>query len=371
MLKCPKQCISLLIDKTGFRYPSIDNAECVECKSCQKVCPVNNKQPLNTTEIAYKAMSVSSIINIYKSSSGGTVSGIIECFIKLSGIVYTSAFDEKLNVCVRRIVDLDDIEKIQGSKYVQSYTGSSFTSVKEDLEKGSYVLFIGTPCQIAGLYAFLGHQCTHNLFTIDLLCAGVGSPVVYEKYVECLQEKYVNISNINFRNKKYGYGFYVTSIRFGNNKEKILSGYEAGFSECIGKGYIRKACFDCIYHQHDRIGDISIGDYGNKNLEKAEKKYGANIIFINTKKGAYLAKEAIGYISLQEIALEVISKKRLSTPLNVAKKHSKPKTYDVFFEMVMNKGWPKAYSTFMEENGYRGFIKKHMPKKIYYWVINK
>ena len=57
-----------------------------------------------------------------------------------------------------RVDKLAELERLQGSKYVQSDIAFSFRRAKEDLEAGKYVLFSGTPCQIGGLKAYLGKE---------------------------------------------------------------------------------------------------------------------------------------------------------------------------------------------------------------------
>lgn len=35
---CPKEAISMVVDKEGFEYPQIDKNKCVRCNQCLKVC---------------------------------------------------------------------------------------------------------------------------------------------------------------------------------------------------------------------------------------------------------------------------------------------------------------------------------------------
>lgn len=41
--KCPKNCIRLVEDKEGYRYPIVNKATCVDCGVCEKVCPIINE----------------------------------------------------------------------------------------------------------------------------------------------------------------------------------------------------------------------------------------------------------------------------------------------------------------------------------------
>lgn len=37
---CPKHAISMVEDKEGFDYPSIEVSLCVKCYKCLQVCPI-------------------------------------------------------------------------------------------------------------------------------------------------------------------------------------------------------------------------------------------------------------------------------------------------------------------------------------------
>ena len=71
---------------------------------------------------------------------------------------------------------------MRGSKYLQSVIGDCFKDIKTLLEENKKVLFTGTPCQVAGLYAFL-RKDYENLYTVELICHGVPSPKVFKKYL--------------------------------------------------------------------------------------------------------------------------------------------------------------------------------------------
>ncbi|WP_278280742.1 4Fe-4S dicluster domain-containing protein [Lacrimispora sphenoides] len=37
---CPKSAISMVEDEEGFEYPQVDEAKCIRCYMCLKVCPI-------------------------------------------------------------------------------------------------------------------------------------------------------------------------------------------------------------------------------------------------------------------------------------------------------------------------------------------
>ena len=128
---------------------------------------------------------------LYKSSSGGAFSAFAKEIINKQGIIYGVIYDKNLIVCHSRADNLNDLEKMYSSKYVQSDTRNTLKQAKEDLENGKTVLFSGTPCQIAGLKSYL-QKDYENLITVDLVCHGAPSPLIFEKYKQKFMEKYLH-----------------------------------------------------------------------------------------------------------------------------------------------------------------------------------
>lgn len=67
-----------------------------------------------------------------------------------------------------------ELDKLRGSKYVQSNINDAYLEVKENLNKDRLVLFVRTPCQCTGLESFLG-KTYENLYKCDFICHGVPS----------------------------------------------------------------------------------------------------------------------------------------------------------------------------------------------------
>ena len=147
---CPKKCISMQADKEGFLYPKVDLSQCVDCKLCEKVCPVLNPKYSKKEPLVYAG--INNDINIrLQSSSGGIFTLIAEQIIQKKGVVFGACFDEQWNVVHDYTETKEGLARFRGSKYVQSYIGNSFLQAKRFLDEGRFVLFSGTPCQIAGL----------------------------------------------------------------------------------------------------------------------------------------------------------------------------------------------------------------------------
>ena len=182
--KCPKKCISLVQDKEGFWYPHVDESLCIGCKLCDKVCPYNEKSEFSLSKseeklFAYKNDS-SDILR--ESSSGGAFTELATCIIERGGVVYGAAFKDDWSVHHICIDNIEGLKKLRGSKYVQSNIENCYIDAEKKLQKGTIVLFTGTPCQIKGLKCFLRKDYP-QLLTVDFICHGVPSPGIWKRYL--------------------------------------------------------------------------------------------------------------------------------------------------------------------------------------------
>lgn len=132
-----------------------------------------NEQP------EYYAMMAEDVVR-ETSSSGGMFSVAAEYILDQGGYVCGAAFRGDFSVKHLVIDNMSQINQLRGSKYIQSDSGNIFLRIKQLLEKDNIVLFTGMPCQVAGLYAYLGKPY-EKLYTIDILCHGIMSYKVFEK----------------------------------------------------------------------------------------------------------------------------------------------------------------------------------------------
>ena len=113
------------------------------------------------------------------------------------GSAYTKTFD----VEVEPIEKVEELPKLQGSKYVQSSMNDSYQKVKRELQTGREVLFCGVPCQVAALKRYLGRNY-ENLLLVDILCHGVPSNKMLKDYLSFLsKKKQMEVESIQFRTK--------------------------------------------------------------------------------------------------------------------------------------------------------------------------
>ena len=200
---CPVRAITMVENEEGFKYPQLDKQTCVNCGKCEKVCPALIGHPLTHDKSPefYAVWNKENDIR-RQSSSGGMFRILAEEIIAEGGVVYGAAFDEANHLRHIRVENVDELGALMGSKYVQSDIGTMLGQVRADLRNGRQVLFSGTPCQVAGLYAFLGGN-HENLLTVDVLCHGVPSPGVFQRYLEGIGVD--GGCRIEFRNKDKGW----------------------------------------------------------------------------------------------------------------------------------------------------------------------
>lgn len=258
---CPQSAITMRDDKEGFLQPFIDSDKCVECQLCRKKCPVINpfimeeKERLVYAVISKKDRSIS--------SSGGAFSFFARWVLDQGGIVYGATMSGGKNVKHVKIDKVEDLHQLRGSKYVQSKIGYTYRDAKKHLLQNEKVLFTGTPCQIAGLYSYLGKKYDGLLLTLDLVCHGVPSPLSFESYLLKLEKehpKYGKIQDFSFR--KLDSWSHLTTAKFENTKWKMLNESDNVYMASFFHGWtFRECCFRCQYANLYRMGNCTIADF--------------------------------------------------------------------------------------------------------------
>lgn len=320
---CPVSAIKME-KMDAYIYPVIDNAVCIKCNKCSNVCMIDKETVRNDSLLKFEYRMQSD--DILNSSSGGFCFSLSKAFIeKLKGIVYAASFNKvKKIVEHKRIQDIEGLIETRGSKYVKSEHYSVYKLIKEDLDTGRSVLFIGLPCENHGLLSFLGKQYG-NLFTISLLCGGAVSNDFFKKYIEELEKHFKQpLSGINFRNKKYGADILCTSVRLANSKEIILKNRYDYYIPLEGSRFVRPSCHYCKLSPDYINSDFVVGDcFGG-----AARKNGLTVVL--TKQ--YKKVNAL----LNELDIDLIENEHLqvsSRAINNIKKQTNPPTqkeYSVF-----------------------------------------
>ena len=281
---CPTRCICMQENEYGELHPIVNEVDCKHCNACVKSCPNN----INV-EYRYPIKCLASWITDNKKrkicASGGIGTIISEYVIRnKQGIVFGTRYTEDMTPITISGTTLNDIEAFKGSKYVQSIVGNSFKQIKSYLKDNRFVLYIGTPCQIAGLYAYLKKDYV-NLVTIDLICHGVCPTRYFKEEVQFLKNKnsISELSDVRFRGND-GNNFRLTLWNNGKCLYKsrhsyYLSGFLLGVS-------MRENCYTCNYARPERISDITIGDFIGlgKTIPFNYPKSNVSSVFLNTNK---------------------------------------------------------------------------------------
>ncbi len=291
---CPENAISMQEDNEGFYMPNIDQEHCTKCILCEKVCPEINlysKQKKSLIKKAYYGWHNNDDIR-KKSSSGGAFTAMAENILSDGGVVFGAVYDANLNIVKHKSTDEVDLDSMRKSKYVQSYIGSSFQKVKFALSEGKNVLFVGTPCQIAGLENYIGYH--KNLITCDFICHGVPSMKLLKDDFSILEKKYNSkVINFDFRPKVKTWSFDFFSMFFVSGKRKNIPWKFNSFFKAFNDNIIlRKSCYRCNYSDSQHESDITIADYwGYRRYdEKIFDNKGLSLILINTNKGKLFFK---------------------------------------------------------------------------------
>lgn len=215
---CAHNAITMKPTALGFLYPNVDTSKCVDCGLCEKVCQFNDDydRSLNlSAPIAYAARH-KDLNELMKSRSGAAFAAISDYILERGGVVYGAGYKDHFRVAHKRATTKEERDEFRGSKYVQSDLTGVFHSVKEDLKNGLIVLFSGTPCQTAGLNAFVGRKLRQNLVLVDIVCHGVPGPYLWRDYLSYLEKKEnSDVCYVNFRDKEeYGWKNHVETIKF-------------------------------------------------------------------------------------------------------------------------------------------------------------
>lgn len=284
---CPVGAIQMLPGKIGHLFPTILD-KCIECNKCIKTCPVNNPVELQKP-IKTLAFWIKNDEEHQTSTSGGAAACFTNYILEEGGTVYGCASLPHGVIEHIRIDKKEDAFKLKGSKYVHSHINNTYQLIKADLKSGKKVLFIGLPCQVAGLKRYIGKE-NANLFAIDLICHGVPSQQVLFEYIESLGIKRDEVSVVAFREAK---GYYLTILSSGRSvyyKNECKDLYYMAFNDNL---CFRDSCFTCRYSAPERVGDLTIGDFwglGKQEPFNYTPHGHVSVVLVNNSKGELLMK---------------------------------------------------------------------------------
>lgn len=333
MSSCPAGCISVHINAEGFQEPEVDSAQCIECGKCLKKCHVASFDGYGNPLEGYVAESLEEEV-YQRSASGGAFAVIAEEALEKNYKIYGASFDKAYRVKHIRVDNVEGIKSLQGSKYVQSDVVDVFRQVQRDLAKCQNVLFSGTPCQIAGLYSYLGGD-RDGLVTIDLVCHGVPSPGLWARHLsDGPIRNYGPIDDISFRTKsnydRYGY---VMSVKSDSRIKLIPSVDDFYYYLFINNISLRECCYSCQYACGERISDITLGDCGSVDLYPKFGKRGAtSIVLINTEKGREMFRGVKGQLKVEGLDID----KEMQVNRQLYTSAYRPRVRDAFYKEALS-----------------------------------
>lgn len=335
---CPTKSIAFQQNEEGFLFPVVNKNICCNCGLCSENCPSNNPIKNKNLEIPkviaaqYKDKKI-----LFKSSSGGAFTALAEPFLKNNGVVFGSMMDTDLNVKHIGITKLSQLKVLYGSKYVQSDTLNTYAEAIDFLKKNKQVLYIGCPCQIAGLYAACRGVNYPNLTTVDLVCHGVAPLDFLKKYAQEISEKYGSkVVHIDFRNKEKKANQYVSKITFEDRSVIFEKAFDDAYMSCyLHQAIYRECCYICPYACLPRIADFTIGDYvgvDRKVVSDSKVKEGISLIMINNDSALNYFKQIQKNLKINYRPIDEAT----STNLNLIRPSSRPTSRD--FILKTNQG---------------------------------
>ena len=313
---CPKDAITMERDKEGFPYPVIDPDKCVRCGHCTAVCPMLHERNAMHLPAAFAAWNRDDQIR-KDSTSGGVFTALAEYVLEGGGVVYGAAMDGRQHLrhiaCFRK----EDLWRLRGAKYVQSDLGETFREIREAL-KVRPVLFSGTPCQVDGLYRFLGSR-PENLTTCDLVCHGVPSPGVWEDMARSIeQRKGKGLQAVRFRNKVTGWKDSHFTTVYDDGTVDTAPLFSTEYGRAFGRAlFLRPSCHRCAYTNLNRPGDFTLGDFWGLRPDELpeQQEKGVNLLLVNTAHGSHIFDQLP--LSRQAFPVEraVAGNPRLASPI--------------------------------------------------------
>ena len=304
---CPARCIVMRRDREGFDYPVANPDMCLKCGLCEKICPMQNPAQEVEPKAAYAARCESKAIS---SSSGGVFPLLAREVIENKGVVCGAAFDSSCIVEHREAETIEELSAFNGAKYVQSELYSIFDDVRAELDNGQKVLFSGTPCQIAGLKAFLRKDYA-GLYLVDIACHGVPSPGLWEKYKAVMETRHgFKLKSVDFRDKSDGWRHY--NIRYVFQSKEVLvprmdDPYMALFLQDMT---LRPSCYECRFRKGNSGSDLTLADLWSVEgtCPQMNDDRGVSAVLINTDKGRELFESVADMLVSSEITSDAARK---------------------------------------------------------------
>lgn len=343
---CPKKAITMRSDEEGFVYPRIDENTCIECGLCERKCSFVNNLKVDTSSFFIGRTKDPNVLK--DSASGGIFTVLSDYVFNQEGVVYGAVYDALFEVVHVEAKDQGVRNRMRDSKYVQSRIDKIYSYIEVSLRNNKLVLFSGTPCQCNAISNFVDFKKLNRdkLILVDLVCHGVGSPLIWREYLNHVTSKYHlgNIFSIKTRNKAVGTGYNLTIS--GEKKQYLRKGNLDPYICLFNKSLIfRSSCYNCPFKSWNRTGDITIGDFQKvrKFFPLFADKKGVSLIIANTKKGLDVVNAVLPNLDSEPASRES------SSQVNLSGLVLDPTHRNHFFNLYKEKGFNYVLEHFTNE----------------------
>lgn len=306
---CAHGAITFQTDIEGFWYPEVDKDKCVDCRLCEKVCPIINKAKEKRFEVprVFAAYNKDEVVRL-DSTSGGIHSALANVMFDRNAYVCGAIYNDDHSVSHITISNRNMLPQIRSSKYLQSSMEGQFKEIRLLLREGIEVFYCGTPCQVHALYNFLRNSYS-NLTTCDFICLGVNSPKVFLSYMDMLEKQYgAKATEIKFKNKKWGWHNFSLRVDFANGRQYCKDRWhDLFFIGYLQSGnFARPSCYECQFKVFPQKADITLADFWG--IEKVDPSMdqdkGTSLVLVNSDKGMALFDTIKGNVVWKEFTME-------------------------------------------------------------------
>ena len=363
---CGVGAVQMKANEYGFLFPYIDDERCVDCGRCDTVCPIKKNPYTWETEPQCYALRHRSAEIIAKSASGGAFTALLDA-IKPDA-VFGAAFDADFRVkhiCARTS---EEVERLRGSKYVQSDTGDSFRAVKELLKDGNRVLYTGTPCQIAGLKGFLGRD-HEGLITCDLICEGVQSQRFFDRYLANVQKKRGKVSSVSFRDKSrngWERSNFTLGFENGGVYTRICQTKDSAYmNSMLFQGGNRDSCYACPFAAVPRQGDFTIGDlWGWRSMTPEwNDNAGISLLVCNSEKARGFLQQLDAVSEMKPVELEQACRQNP----NLVRPTHMPSSRSAYMEDLKNMEFDQLEKKWLKPRS----LARRLASRLLFWWRNR
>jgi coenzyme F420-reducing hydrogenase beta subunit len=341
---CPQQAIDFVTGNDGFWYPEV-GAHCVNCGLCVERCPqINGCESSKEMPKVFAAWSLNDDTRM-ASTSGGLYYELAAKIIQEGGSVVACRYSPDFKSAYHSVADnTHDVYPQMGSKHLQSNTEKIYSEVKSKLDDKVKTMFVGSPCQVAGLYAYLGSDAD-NLVTCDFICNSINSPKAHARYIEYLERVYgAPVIKFRTKDKRNGWNNFGSSASFSNGNTYFADKTRdlRVISYHRGHLFIRECCTECRFKTLPRVSDITLGDFWGIEQSSLNPKLelGTSVVLVNSKKAQKLFTSIADKIGFYEKSYADVRKGNPSLEVSAKPNSNREKALSMLdnmpFEDIVN-----------------------------------